>query len=82
MTSSARVRFGDLLPCERLGSEASIHAIAEPSRRRRSDRNKFVIGTGPRFKNARAGASLKGRNIYSATLAVCGSWKDDNDESC
>jgi hypothetical protein len=81
LTSNARVHFADLLPCERLGIQASSQAVAQAIRADRSDRNKFVFSIGPRSENSRAGASLKGQRVYARTLALGISWKDDKDES-
>ena len=74
------VHFTDLLPCERIGSPAWIQAIAQTIRPRRTDRNKFVFGTGRRCENSRAGACLKGQSVYD--LALARSWKEDKAESC
>jgi len=63
-------------------SGAWVHAIAQPGLPRRSDWNKFAFGTRRRFKSAHADPSLKGRDVYSGTLALGSSWKEDKDESC
>jgi hypothetical protein len=80
MTSDARLHFNDLLPCERLGSDAWIQAVAQAIPPRRRDRNKFVFRTGRKSENSRAGACLKGQSVHA--LALARSWKEDKDERC
>src|ERR1700682_2067563 len=75
-------RVAVLVDRHRAPRNAWVRAVAQAIRADRSDGNKFVFDIGRRSKNSRAGASLKGQSVYSRTLALGSSWKDDKGESC
>jgi hypothetical protein len=82
MTVGARVHCTDLLPRERLGSEAWVQTVAQAIRPRQGDHVGPVFGTDGGLKSPTAGAALKGHCVFSPILGIGGRWKDDKDESC